>query len=233
MNIASFQKFTMVDYPGKIATTVFTMGCNFRCPFCHNPELVIGPQLSVHNNDIEKIFFNFLEKRKGKLEAVCITGGEPTLQSDLIEFMQKIKEAGYLVKLDTNGTRPDIIKKAIDENVVDYIAMDIKNSLKKYNETVGGVGVDLDRIKMSVNLIKNSGIDYEFRTTVVPGIHIEKDFNEIAKWLNGSKKYSLQVYRDFKILDPKLKKKTIGKTLNLKKIKNKISKNFGEVMIKG
>lgn len=233
MNIASFQKFTMVDYPGKIATTVFTVGCNFRCPFCHNPELVIGSQLSLYaNNKIEKEFFDFLKQRRGKLEAVCITGGEPTLQPDLLEFMRKIKELGYLVKLDSNGTRPDIIKKALDRGVVDYIAMDIKNTPGKYNETVGEVGVDLERIKLSVELLKRGLVDYEFRTTVVPGIHTEKDFLEIAEWLAGAEKYFLQEYRDRKILNPGLRKKTAGKILDLDKIKTKIADKISSVEIR-
>ena len=233
MNIASFQKFTLVDYPGKIAATVFTVGCNFRCPFCHNPELVVGSQVSLHSDDnIEREFFDFLKQRKGKLEAVCITGGEPTLQPDLIEFMQKIKESGYLVKLDSNGTRPDIIKKALDRGVVDYIAMDIKNTPEKYNKTVGEVGVDLERIRLSVELLKKGLIDYEFRTTVVPGIHTEKDFLEIAEWLAGAKKYFLQEYRDRKILNPNLRKKTTGKFLNLDKIKTEIADKISSVEIR-
>lgn len=232
MNIASFQKFTMVDYPGHVASTVFTVGCVFRCPFCHNPELVIGSQFTVHSNDGEKEFFEFLKTRKGKLDGVCITGGEPTLQRDLLDFMKKVKEMGFLVKLDTNGTRPDVIRKALQEKVVDYIAMDIKNSLKKYEKTVG-TKVDLERIKLSVDLIRNSGIDYDFRTTVVPGIHTMKDFDDIIEWIGGSKKYFLQRFRDFKTLDPNLKDKIKGKSIDLDKIEKKIKKHFGEVGIRG
>jgi len=146
--------------------------------------------------------------------------------------MRKIKEMGFLVKLDTNGTRPDVIKKAIDEKAVDYIAMDIKNSLKKYEKTVG-TKVDLDRIKLSVDLIRNSGIDYDFRTTVVPGIHTEKDFDDIVKWIGGSKRYFLQRFRDFKTLDPGLKQRIKGKSINLEKIEKKLKKHFNEVGIRG
>ncbi len=231
MNIASYQKFTLVDYPGKIATTVFTVGCNFRCPFCHNPELVVGSQMVVAESKMEKEFFDFLRERKGKLEAVCITGGEPTLQSDILEFMGKIKELGYLVKLDSNGTRPDILKKAMDEKIVDYVAMDIKNNLDGYEKTVA-TKVDLGRIKLSVELLKNGRVDYEFRTTVVPGLHSEKDFLKIAKWLKGAKKYCLQEYRDQKILDPKLKDKTKGKNIDLDKIKKQIASDFQKVEIR-
>lgn len=232
MNIASFQKFTLLDYPGRIATTVFTVGCNFRCSFCHNPELVLGSEFTVHGNQSEGEFFKFLKSRQGKLDGVCITGGEPTLQKDLLDFMRKVKKMGYLVKLDTNGTRPDLIKKALDDEIVDYIAMDIKNSLKKYEKTVCAK-VDLDRIKMSVELIKNSKIDYDFRTTVVPGIHSEKDFEDIALWIGGAKRYFLQRFRDAITLDKSLKERTVGKQIDLEKIKKKIEKNFGEMGIRG
>jgi len=231
MLIASFQKFTMVDYPGHAATTIFTVGCNFRCPFCHNPELVLGTA-SLGGDKMLKEFFDFLKKRKGKLDAVCITGGEPTLQPDLLEFMEKIKKLGYLVKLDTNGTRPDVVKKALDRKIVDYIAMDIKNSLKNYEKTVNAK-VDLDRIKMSVELIRSSKIDYDFRTTVVPGIHHEKDFDDIVKWIGGSKKYFLQRFRDFKTLDKNIKEKTKNKNIDLEKLQKKLKKHFGVVGIRG
>jgi pyruvate formate lyase activating enzyme len=228
--LGGFQKFTMVDYPGKLAATVFTVGCSFRCPFCHNPELVSNIQYPT-SDTAENDFFEFLKVRKGKLEAVCITGGEPTIQVDIIPFIEKIKAMGFLVKLDSNGTRPDVLKKIIDKKIVDYIAMDIKNAPEKYSETTG-VTADIERVKLSVDLIKNSGIEYEFRTTVVPGLHEEKDFEKIAVWIDGAKKYYLQEYRDFKILDPNLKKKTQGKTLDLEKIKNKIQKHFGKMEIR-
>lgn len=230
MIIGGYQRMTLIDYPGKIATTVFTVGCNFRCPFCHNPQLVSGPQLAVYNQ-MEKEFFDFLKKRKGKLEGVCITGGEPIIQKDLVDFIKKIKKMGFLVKLDSNGARPDILKNIIDQKIVDYIAMDIKNSLKKYSRTAGAK-IDIERIKLSVELIKNSGLSYEFRTTVVPGFHTEKDFDEIAAWLEGSKKYFLQEYQEGKTLDPEIKKKTKGKKIDLNKIKKRIEKNFGKVEIR-
>jgi pyruvate formate lyase activating enzyme len=230
MLIGGYQKLTLIDYPGKLATTVFTVGCSFRCPFCHNPELV--DLKLIHNEKSEKEFFDFLKKRKGKLEAVCITGGEPSIQPDIIDFVKKVKRRGFLVKLDTNGSRPDVLKKLIDARLIDYIAMDIKNSLKKYAKTAGAK-IDQERIKLSVELIWNSGIDHEFRTTVVPGLHEEKDFDDIANWLSGSKKYYLQVYRDMVILDPKLRQKSKGKSLDMEKIKKNISKKFGKVEIRG
>ncbi len=154
---------------------------------------------------MEKEFFEFLKKRKGRLEGVCITGGEPAIQPDLIDFIKKIKKLGYLVKLDTNGSRPDVIKKLLDLKLLDFIAMDIKGPIKKYGE-ISGSKVDIERIKLSVGLIKNSGIPYEFRTTAVPGLHTEKDFQDIAKWLKGAKSYFLQEYREIKILRSGFKK---------------------------
>ena len=246
MHIGGYQKLTLIDYPGVIATTVFTVGCSFRCPFCHNPELVLRSHFIPGTEKNEKEFFEFLEKRKGKLEGVCITGGEPTIQPDIIEFIQKIKALGFLVKLDTNGTRPDVLKKLLDLKLLDFVAMDIKNQLKNYNKTTGVKGPastrgndrsstrggDKKRVKLSVDLIMNSKVPYEFRTTAVPGIHSEEDFLEIAKWINGAKAYYLQEYREKIILDPKLKKKTKGKTLDLKKIKKSIEKNFKRIGIR-
>ncbi len=229
MFLGGYQKLTLIDFPGHLAATVFTVGCNFRCPFCHNPELVSN--INRISNGLEKEFFEFLKKRKGKIEGVCITGGEPTLQPDLLEFMKKIRTLGFLVKLDTNGARPDVLKKIIDQKLVDYIAMDIKNQPKKYNATTGTKS-DIDRIKLSVNLITQSKIPYEFRTTVVPGIHSEKDFLEIAKWIGGAQNYYLQEYREDIVLDKNIKKKTKGKKIDLEKIKILIEKDFGKVRIR-
>jgi len=233
MILAGFQKLTLIDYPGKIATTVFTVGCNFRCPFCHNPELVLGAGRIAFGteNKTEQEFFAFLKKRIGKLEGICITGGEPTLQPDLTEFIGKIKALGFLVKLDTNGARPDILKKLFDLKLLDFVAMDIKNKLGRYSETVG-VRVDTERIKLSVKLIMNAGIPYEFRTTVVPGVHFEEDFLKIAQWIKGARSYCLQKYEETKILDPNLKNKTKNKKIDLEKIKEKISANFEEMNIR-
>lgn len=230
MRLGGFQKLTLIDYPGKIATTVFTVGCSFRCPFCHNPELVLRAQFPAPNK-MEEEFLAFLEKRKGKLEGVCITGGEPTIQPDIIEFIKKIKALGYFIKLDSNGTRPDVLRRIIKEKLVDYIAMDIKHAPKKYNLATG-LTTDIVRIKTSVRLIMQSGIPYEFRTTVVPGIHEDEDFDKIAKWIAGAKNYNLQEYREGKILNPHLKKKTKGKALDLEAIKKRIGKNFGKMVIR-
>jgi len=229
--IGGLQKLTLLDYPGHIAATVFTVGCNFRCPFCHNPELVSGSRYLV-SDKLERDFFELLENRHGKLEGVCITGGEPTIQPDLIDFIRKIKELGYKVKLDTNGARPDVLRKLYGEKLLDFVAMDIKNSPQSYNSTTNSK-VDIERIRLSVDLIRNSGVDHEFRTTAVPGIHTEKDFIEIGKWLEKAKKYVLQAFEDKgKILDPRLLKKTKGKRLDLEKIAGKIKKHFGKVEIR-
>jgi pyruvate formate lyase activating enzyme len=207
------------------------VGCNFRCPFCHNPELVAGSLYPV-SGIFEKDFFEFLETRKEKLEGVCITGGEPTIQPDIIEFIKKIKDSGYKVKLDTNGARPDVLRKLYSEKLLDFVAMDIKNSPERYNSTTNSK-VDVERIKLSVELIRNSGVDYEFRTTAVPGLHSEGDFVKIGEWLEGSKKYVLQTFENKgKILDPRLLKKTKGKKIDLEKIAEKIGKYFGKVEIR-
>ncbi len=233
MNIGGYQKLTLIDFPGTLATTVFTIGCNFRCHFCHNPELVLGSAnlLSGTENKTEQEFFAFLNKRKGKLGGVCITGGEPTLQPDLIEFIKKVRAMGFLIKLDTNGARPDVLKKLLDLKLLDFVAMDIKNKLEKYSETVG-VKVDTERIKLSVDLIRNSRVPYEFRTTVVPGIHEEEDFLEIAQWLSGARAYYLQEYREEVILNKELKQKTKGRKIDLEKIKLLIEKNFDKMGIR-
>lgn len=229
MLLAGYEKLTLIDYPGKLATVVFTIGCNFRCPFCHNPELV--DLRLAHGKTSEDEFFEFLKKRKNILEGVCVTGGEPTIQTDIVEFIEKIKALGFLVKLDSNGTRPDVLKKLIDKKLVDYIAMDIKNSLEKYQDTIG-TAADMERIKLSVDLIMRSGTEYEFRTTAVPGIHTEQDFEDIAQWIKGAKKYYLHEYREGKILDSSLKNKTKGKKLDLDRIKKKIEKWFGVVGVR-
>ena len=207
MILGGLQKLTLIDFPGKVAATVFTVGCSFRCPFCHNPELVLSGASAERGSISEQDFFKFLSTRKGKLDGVCITGGEPTIQQNLIQFMKKIKKMGFLVKLDTNGTRPDVLRKAYQDELLDFVAMDIKTSLENYPKACG-IGFDPERIKLSVELIRNSFVPYEFRTTVVPSIHSYRDFQRIGEWLHGSKRYSLQKYRDEgKILDPNLREK--------------------------
>jgi pyruvate formate lyase activating enzyme len=231
MILGGLQKLTLIDYPGHLAATIFTVGCNFRCPFCHNPELVTSIKYGA-SDIFEKEFFDLLKARQGKLEGVCITGGEPTIQPDIVDFIRKIKGLGYKVKLDTNGTRPDVLRLLYAEKLLDFVAMDIKSHLDDYDKTTNSKA-DTERIRLSVDLIRNSGVDYEFRTTAVPGLHKKEDFEKIGKWLEGSKKYVLQAFEDKgKILDPRLKKKTKGKSLDLEKIAKNIEKYFGKVEIR-
>ncbi len=192
MKISGLQKLTLLDYPGKMACTVFTHGCNFRCGFCHNALLV-----TEDNSDIisEDEFFAFLKKRQGILEGVCISGGEPTLQADLSEFITKVKSLGYAVKLDTNGTNPRLLKSLIEDNLLDYVAMDIKHSPDKY-DIICSCQVDMDAIRESVSVIIDSGIDHEFRTTTVREYHTAEDFDAIAQWIKGDSKYFLQHFED-------------------------------------
>ena len=179
MIIGGLQKLTLLDFPGTVACTVFTVGCNLRCPFCHNPALVFNPPEDMRMS--EEDFFAFLKKRQGILDGVAITGGEPLLHSDIGEFIAKIKSMGYKVKLDTNGTFPDRLEKILAEGNVDYVAMDLKNTFDKYAETVGISNFDVELIKRSIRLIQESGVAHEFRTTVVAPLHEADDFEKIAK----------------------------------------------------
>ncbi|MBQ8606320.1 MAG: anaerobic ribonucleoside-triphosphate reductase activating protein [Clostridia bacterium] len=194
MLIMGLQKLTLLDFPGKMAATVFTGGCNFRCPFCHNASLVLPKDYSPEFTEQE--FFELLEKRQGVLEGVCITGGEPTLQKDLPDFIKRIKDMGYLVKLDTNGFLPKKLKSLIDAGLVDYVAMDIKNCPEKYGETVGIESFNVTPILESVDILKNSDIPFEFRTTVVKNFHTEADIIKIGNWLGSDVPLFLQAFKD-------------------------------------
>ena len=188
--IGGLQKTSLLDYPDKVSAIVFTQGCNFNCGYCHNPNLLKNQS----KNDITvDVIFDFLSKRKGKLDGVVITGGEPTLQKNLKIFIEKVKDFGFAVKLDTNGTNPEIVKELINEKLIDYIAMDIKSPLENYSKVVNR-SVDTDKIKKSINIIMNSGIDYEFRTTVLPSLISIDDFDKIGKMIEGAKKYYLQKF---------------------------------------
>ncbi len=192
MLISGIQKLTLLDYPGKTACTVFCYGCNFLCPFCHNALLVTEKAESFID---EEEIFSFLEKRQGILDGVCVTGGEPTLQKGLKAFLKRIKEMGYEVKLDTNGYKPDLLRKIIDEGLCDYVAMDIKNTPEKYSLTVGKT-VDTDKILESIGILKVGKIPCEFRTTVVKELHTEEDIKEISRLLKGSVPFFLQQFKD-------------------------------------
>ncbi|MBN2203342.1 MAG: anaerobic ribonucleoside-triphosphate reductase activating protein [Candidatus Aenigmarchaeota archaeon] len=196
MIIKGLEKQTVLDYPGKLACTIFLFGCNFRCGYCHNPELLTEDgRPEIQQEEILK----FLEERKGFLDGVCITGGEPTINKDLPEFIYKIKELGFDVKLDTNGSNPDMIKSLVEKNLIDYIAMDIKAPIDSY-DIASCVKVDKDKILESVNVIKNFP-EHEFRTTAVPGIFTKEDARKISEWLKGSKKFFIQNFRGIKTFD--------------------------------
>ena len=194
MNICGLQKLSMVDYPGKLAATVFTGGCNLRCPFCHNALLVTRLNESPRLDTDEVLAF--LRSRRSLLDAVVLSGGEPLLQPGAADFLATVKDMGYLVKLDTNGCYPDALEEILSKRFVDYVAMDIKNSREKYSLTVGVPNFDLAPIDESIRLIRESGIDYEFRTTAVRQFHTAADFTAIGRWLHGSKNYYIQNFND-------------------------------------
>ncbi len=194
MQIHGLNKTTLLDYPEHVACTVFCGHCNFRCPFCQNADLVLNPTSQPCISDDE--FFGFISKRKGMLEGVCITGGEPTLHKDLPDFIARIKEQGLLVKLDTNGYQPEILKKLMEENLIDYVAMDLKSSKEGYAIAAGLADFNLSAIEASVNLLMRGNIPYEFRTTVVKELHSKEHFNSIAGWIKGCRAYYLQSYSE-------------------------------------
>lgn len=204
MIFAELEKCTLIDYPGHTACMVYTIGCNFRCPYCHNPELV---DETAEGKVTEDDVLAFLDTRKGLLDGVVITGGEPTMHDDLLSFMGKVKAKGFLVKLDSNGTHPEVLREAIGKELVDYVAMDIKSPMAKYMSTVARP-VDLQRIEESKRLIMSSGIEYEFRTTVVKALLSQEDIVQIGKEIKGAKRYFLQTFVPTKILNPQFKRKT-------------------------
>ena len=192
MLIGGFQKVTLLDFPGRVATTVFTVGCNMRCPFCHNPGLVNA----IGDTEPEEDFWEYLEDRKKLLDGVCITGGEPLIHDDIEEFIMKIRDKGLQVKLDTNGSFPDRLKSIIDKGLVEYVSMDIKNTNARYPMTVGVPDFDTEPILRSIKIIEESGIDHEFRTTVVDQLHRAEDFREIAGLIANSERYFIQSFKD-------------------------------------
>ena len=194
MRIDGLQKMTLLDFPGKVACTVFTGGCNFRCPFCHNALLVT--KLPEKPDYSEDEILSFLEKRTGLLDGVAITGGEPLLNPDIADFIRKIRSMGYAVKLDTNGSFPERLKAIVGEGLVDYVAMDIKNRKEKYAETIGLKNLDLSKIEESIEFLKSGAVDYEFRTTVVEQFHTVEDIRAAAEWISGAKRYFLQNFVD-------------------------------------
>jgi len=190
MKIGGFQKTSLLDYPEKISTIIWTVGCNFNCPFCYNKDLVTGNVGSIP----EKEIFDYLEKRKNMIEALVISGGEPLMHKDITTFCEKVKKLGYLIKIDTNGTYPEKLQELIDKKLVDYISMDVKAPKNKY-EKLSGKKTDIKKIQKSIDIIQKSNIDYEFKTTFIPGLLKKEDIEDIAKWIKGSKKYFLQQFK--------------------------------------
>ena len=194
MIVCGFQKLTLLDFPGHVAATVFTGGCNLRCPFCHNATLVTDTSQTPILATDEVLAY--LKKRQGILDGVCVTGGEPTLQVDLPDFLRRLKEMGYAVKLDTNGTSPDTLRALIARGLLDYVAMDIKNCRERYGVTAGKIPFDTAPIEKSVKLLMSGSVPYEFRTTTVRGIHTAADFRAIGQWIAGAERYYLQGFVD-------------------------------------
>ena len=228
MIISGFQKLTLLDYPGKTACLIFTQGCNFRCPFCHNKDLLCG---GCDNKVEEDEIFKYLEKRKGLIDGVCITGGEPLLQKDIGKFILKIKEMGFLVKLDTNGSNPEKLKKLIELNLLDYIAMDIKNDFLTYDKTSGVDKINIEKIKRSIEIIENSNVEHEFRTTIVKQLHDLEKIKSICKYINPNTKYYIQNYKD---CDTVLQKGLTGfENTELEEYKEKLNLLYPNVTIRG
>lgn len=201
MNISGIQKLTLLDYPGTVACTLFTAGCNFRCPFCHNAMLVLPEQIEEAKISQDEVM-SFLKKRVGMLDGVAITGGEPLLHADLPELLREIKSLGYKIKLDTNGSNPKLLREIVEAGLVDRVAMDIKNDPEQYMLTVG-CRVDMKAIEQSKDYLLSGVIDYEFRTTVVKGIHTKESLVAAAKWISGAKEYYLQQFKDSgNLIDP-------------------------------
>ncbi len=226
MIIGGFQKTTLLDYPDKIACIIFTQGCNLNCPFCHNSSLINKSKESLIS---EKEIFDYLEKRVGILEGVCITGGEPLLQKDIGTFIQRIKSYGYKVKIDTNGSNPELLKELLDKKLIDYVAMDIKNTFDKY-EITSGKKVNIDNIKKSIDIINKSKIDYEFRTTLVKEFHNINDIENICKILKKNSKYYLQ---NFVNSEGVLNKDLHGFSLEeLKDMKKKLINIYPNIMFR-
>jgi len=215
MLIGGLQKTSLMDYPDKISTIIFTPGCNFRCCYCHNPHLIENPEAVISE---EKVFA-FLKEREKFIDAVVISGGEPTIQKDLVNFIKRVREMGFLVKLDTNGAKPDVIEELIKNRLIDYIAMDIKGPLSRYKE-ITETDVDTEKIKKSIELIMSSGIDYEFRTTAYPKLSID-DFREMLEMIKGAKRFFIQQYEPKTTLKKEklkpLEEKTLYEILDIAK----------------
>ncbi|MCX6744241.1 MAG: anaerobic ribonucleoside-triphosphate reductase activating protein [Candidatus Parcubacteria bacterium] len=229
IKIAGLQKMTLMDYPGKVAAAVFLAGCNFRCGFCHNPQIVeIKPGQETIS---EQEFFDFLKNRQGLLDGVCVSGGEPLIHQELPEFLRQIKDLGFAIKLDTNGLNFSLLQEILDEHLVDYIAMDIKASLENYG-LVTKTASDFNNILQSIKLIMASGMGYEFRTTVLPRFHNSAEMEKIGQMISGAKKYYLQNFRNQKTLDPKLREDNCFTEKELENLRQIAAKYVGQCEIR-
>ncbi|SNZ07150.1 pyruvate formate lyase activating enzyme [Persephonella hydrogeniphila] len=230
MKIGGFQKFSLIDYPGKISAVIFVQGCNFRCHYCHNRDLVLPEYFSKTIPEEEII--DFLSLRKGKLQGVVITGGEPTIFPDLPDFIYKIKKMGFYIKLDTNGSNPDMLSLLIERKLVDFVAMDIKAPVEKYGE-ITGASVDKNKIIQSIDILKNSGVHYEFRTTVVKGLISEIDLYRIANLIKGAVRYAVQNFHPVETVVNENFKKQEGYSKNqLKDIEKKLKSKFPQFIVR-
>ena len=229
MQIAGLQKSSLVDYPSKIAAVIFTLGCNFRCPYCHNPNILTA--VSTNKLFDEAAVLDFLNSRSGKLDAVVVSGGEPTLQKNIVTFFEKIKNLGFLTKLDTNGTSPEILKQLIAHRLLDYVAMDIKAPIDKYSQ-IACVNVDTKKIEQSIELLKSSGIEYEFRTTTVASQLNFIDFEKIGQMLKGSKTYYLQKFKPEVTLNPQFTHRKTYSDEEFYKIKTMLSAYIKNVYVR-
>lgn len=216
MLIGGIQELSLIDYPKKLSAIIFTQGCPFRCHFCHNPSLVLKEKFS--SSIKEEDIFSFLKKRQNKLDAVVITGGEPTIQKDLKEFIKKVKNLGYLIKLDTSGINPHVLKELLDENLLDYVAMDIKTSLNNYSQVIA-IKINIENIKKSINILLSSSIPYEFRTTLVPFLHKTEDVKDIATSIKGAKLLTLQTFIPTTTLNPNFGKEQPFSASQMKQLK--------------
>jgi len=229
MVLSGLVKSSLIDYPGHISAVVFTQGCNFACGFCHNPELIPLGQKGNRGEITEKEFFDFLSDRVGKLEGVVVTGGEPTIQSDLTNFLAHIQKLGFKVKLDTNGSNPDLLADLIEKKLVDYVAMDVKGVWDQYAEISGFS--DIEKIKKSIKIIIESGVESEFRTTTLPSFHKISDFANIGKQVRGAKRFTVQGFRPGNTLDPDLASAKSYTRTELRQIAKIMKKNVPEVKI--
>ena len=230
IEIKGYLPTSLIDYPGKICSVIFLPYCNFRCPYCQNPDLILKPN-ELPNFKVEDVLAH-MKARKDWLDGVCITGGEPTLHEDLPKFIEKIKELGLLVKLDTNGTNPKMLKELIERKLVDYIAMDVKAPLEEYEKVVR-TKVSKSVLKEAINLIRNSGIDYEFRITVVPSLTGKKEIEKIGKLLKGSKRFCIQQFRPLKTLDESYQKEKPYNPDELRELAEVAKPFFKEVCVRG